>query len=68
MIWEKVENVQVDPSARYLVKTNGAEWRDSDLFVMVGHLIIFRLAKSYVRGRPIWVALITNPEGETNDC
>lgn len=62
MQWEKIENTKINPSAHYLVKTNGALWHDFDLMVLIGHLVIARSEKEYVRGRPVWVALITEPE------
>lgn len=62
MAWEKAEGARLDPEAYYLVKTNGGEWLDHDLAIMRAKMIEFRLQPHYVRGRPEWVAKITNPK------
>ncbi len=61
MHWVLAEQAAVDPDKHYLVKSNGGEWRDFDLAVMGGMLVEYRLRPQYVRGRPVWIAEITDP-------
>ena len=63
MIWEKAEKTDIDPDAHYLVQDNGHEWRDFDLSIMIGRMVIHKLQPNYVRGRPEWIAKITRPIG-----
>jgi hypothetical protein len=51
----------VNPSAIYIVKTNGGEWRDSDLHLWRGHQVIHAMRPECVRGRPILIAEVINP-------
>lgn len=62
MNWERAETSEVDTSAFYLVKDNGGEWRDPDLHVMSGWMVRRKLEPTYVRGRPTWIAKITQPD------
>ena len=61
MIWEKAEKTDIDPNAYYVVQHNGHEWRDFDLAIMHGIMVLKRLEPDYVRGRPEWVAKIVRP-------
>lgn len=61
MHWEKAEEAVIDPDAYYVVQDNGGEWRDFDLCVIRGLMVERRLRPEHVRGRPQWVAKITNP-------
>lgn len=61
MIWEKAESANIDLGAFYLVKDNGGEWRDFDLSILKGPIVTYRLRPEIVRGRPVWIAKITNP-------
>lgn len=62
MHWQKAEEVSIDELSWYIVKTNGAEWRDNDLFVWRGWQLKHNIRPEMVRGRPIWIAKITDPE------
>jgi len=62
MKWMKAEGAVLDREGDYLVKTNAMEWGDPDLKVMRGSMVQFFMRPDYVRGRPVWVARITNPE------
>lgn len=66
MNWEKPEVVSADPMAFYVVKDNGSEWRDFDLRIMRGVMVLHKLKPNYVRGRPEWVCKITPPSNETS--
>lgn len=61
MNWEKAETAEIDPKAFYLVQDNGHEWRDFDLSIIKGVLVIDRLKPDWVRGRPEWICKITRP-------
>lgn len=60
--WEAPHPLRVDDTAHYLVKTNGGEWRDPDLFLWRGYHVRERLKESYVRGRPVLIAKVADPE------
>lgn len=59
--WIKAEDVVVDETAYYLVKTNGDQWRDPSLYTMRGYEVARKLEPGYIRGRPEWVAKINVP-------
>jgi hypothetical protein len=61
MIWQKVADARIEDHARYLVKTNGTEWRDVDTVILPGIAVKHYLEPQIVRGRPTHVALITEP-------
>jgi len=61
MQWVDATKAKIEADAYYVVQHNGGEWRDFDLGVIKGVLVQRRLEPDYVRGRPIWVAKITNP-------
>lgn len=61
MKWQRIEEVIIKLDANYLVKTNGMQWGDPDLFVWGGPLVAFRSKEHYVRGRPVWIAEIEEP-------
>lgn len=65
MKWMKAEGAVLEDGAEYLVKTNAGEWGDRDHEIMRPAMIRFRMSPHYVRGRPVWVARITDPEGAT---
>lgn len=67
MHWEPAteEAVNLSPfGQKFLVKTNGGEWRDTDLHVMGSFEIKMKLSRTYVRGRPLYMARITDPLGD----
>ena len=61
MNWEKAETATVDPEAYYVVQHNGHEWRDFDLNILKGVLVIHRLNPDWIRGRPEWICKIVRP-------
>jgi len=63
LVWEKAEATKLDEDedAKYLVKTNGDEWRGLDLLVLPAVLVKMHLRPNYVRGRPQWIAKIKRP-------
>lgn len=63
MKWMKAEGAVIDKDGNYLVKTNGAEWNDGDLKLLPGFVVKKLLEPNVVRGRAVWVARITDPEG-----
>ncbi len=66
MNWERADRAEIDDKARYLVLTNGAEWRDNDAELWHGLMVKRRLLPEYVRGRPVWIMKIVVPtEGGT---
>lgn len=58
--WQKAVIVNIEQSKRYLVKTNGGEWRYPDLYLMTGYEVLNKLRPEYVRGRPVYVAEVFN--------
>ena len=62
MTWVDPAKAIIEEDAMYLVKTNGAEWRDADLFMRPGWAIPSMMGENVVRGRPLAIALITEPE------
>lgn len=62
MMWEPVATAQIDRSAYYLVKTNAFEWGDREWEVMSGSMVESKLAPHYIRGRPLFVSRITDPD------
>jgi len=51
----------VEIGATYLVRTNGAEWRDNDLHLWPAPLLTHHMRPEITRGRPVWVAKVTDP-------
>lgn len=68
MNWERAETATIDPQAFYLVKDNGGEWRDFDLSILKGPIVSYRMRPSIIRGRPEWIAKITNPVTSTDNA
>lgn len=62
MVWEPATAAEIDRQAYYLVKTNAFEWGDREWEVMRGSMVNFKLAPHYVRGRPLYVSRITDPD------
>lgn len=60
--WEAPHPLRVDDDDYYLVKTNGGEWRDPDLHLWRGYRVKACLVDTYVRGRPVLIAKVTDPE------
>jgi hypothetical protein len=61
MPWERADTANIDPDSFYLVQDNGGEWRDFDLSIMRGRMVIHKMEPSYIRGRPEWIAKIDRP-------
>lgn len=61
MRWQRAEDVIPEWGAMYLVKTNAGEWRDNDLYFWPAPLLERAMKPEIVRGRPIWVAKVTDP-------
>lgn len=61
MQWEDATKATIDPKSYYVVQHNGGEWRDFDLGVISGTLVLHRLGPQHIRGRPEWVAKIIRP-------
>lgn len=61
MTWERADQATIDNSADYLVQTNGNEWRDQDRFVWPGIRVRHMMRPEIVRGRPVWIAKVTEP-------
>jgi len=66
MNWERANNTDIDPASYYLVQSNGSEWRDFDLLILPGRVVLQRLHPQYVRGRPEWVAKIVRPSTDSS--
>lgn len=64
MQWKRAETVTQDDKGHYLVSTNANEWGDWNLEIMAAFRILQMLQPIIRRGRPIWVAKITNPDSE----
>jgi hypothetical protein len=62
--WFEPTLANINDDAWYLVKTNGMEWRDHDLFVWRGIMVAIKLRPDYVRGRPILIARINAPDAK----
>ncbi len=55
----------IKPNEVYVVRTNAGEWRDPDLRVMRGSVLLTLHEQKLVRGKPIWVAPLTaTPDGK----
>ncbi len=62
MCWIPARIEDIDDDAFYIVKTDGREWRDLDIFVMHGFMVRHDLnLNHHTRGRPVCVAKITTP-------
>ena len=61
MPWQRADTAEIDPESFYLVQDNGGEWRDFDLSIMRGRMVIHKMEPSYIRGRPEWIAKIDRP-------
>lgn len=64
MCWQTASQAVIRSDATYLVKTNGAEWRDADLKLLPGHAVKRLLEPQIVRGVPLYVARVTDPLAE----
>lgn len=62
MKWLPAEGAKIATKKRYLVKTNGAEWSDPDYGIWPGAWVERRLRSEYVRGRPLFIAEIIDPQ------
>ena len=60
-LWVQADAADIDDAAHYLVKTNAGEWRDADLRVMKGYEVKRKREPSYIRGRPVLIARIIDP-------
>lgn len=61
MHWIKAEEVKIENGNYYLVRTNGREYGDHDLHLWPAPLLERHMRPEIVRGRPVWVALVTEP-------
>jgi len=61
MKWIAAEDARPKDGEMYVVKTNGADWSDCDLFIWPAPLLRAYMKPEIVRGRPLFVALVTNP-------
>lgn len=63
MDWINADAAQhlIEDHTMYLVKTNGSEWRDGDLFIWPGVMVKNRMRPEIVRGRPTHISIITKP-------
>lgn len=57
MTWHPADRAQVDRDARYLVKAN-----DGITETMTGSTLYSRLRPEFLHGRPVFAAVITEPE------
>ena len=62
MEWQEAGAVIPERGCWYLVKTNGAEWRDHDLHLWPAPLFEHHMRPEIIRGRPIWVAKVIDPK------
>lgn len=62
MLWQDARVVEPDDRKWYLVITNGAQDRENDKFVWPGLMLRHALEPQIIRGRPLWVAEITEPK------
>lgn len=60
--WIEPKKEDVVGDRWYLVKTNAMEWRDHDLHLWRGHQVHHALRPECVRGRPVLVAEVVNPQ------
>lgn len=61
MTWVDARTIEPELGKYYIVKTNGNEWRDFDLHLWPAPILAARLCEHIVRGKPMWVAEITEP-------
>lgn len=61
MRWIAAADAKPKIGEYYVVKTNGGEWRDCDLMIMPAPLLRNYMRPEIVRGRPLFVALVTDP-------
>ncbi len=55
MKWKEVKTLDLDSlSGNYVVKTNGGEWRDVDIFVWPAILLRKKIKLDLERGKPIY--------------
>lgn len=70
MNWFKIDPLkvldQVKNDRYYIVKTDGAGGRDFDLQLLKGYVVQAQLDHTFVRGRPLWAAEITDPASAKN--
>jgi hypothetical protein len=60
--WSSADPSKIAGERWYLVKTNGMEWRDHDLFLWRGSQVLHAMRFECVRGRPVLVAEVVNPQ------
>lgn len=63
MDWKRPNEIKPEIGRQYVVITNGWEWRDVYIRTMTGYELLDRMRLEIVRGRPEWIAMITNPIG-----
>lgn len=69
MKWLHAETVEVRRDLYYLVKTNGAEWHDLDLFVWPGAMVAEKMRREILRGRPVWLCVVEpTPDNDPLDA
>jgi hypothetical protein len=61
MNWVKAEGFKPEYGKWYVVWTNGQEWHDHHIHLYPGTMLAHYLKPDMVRGRPLWVAEVTDP-------
>jgi hypothetical protein len=61
MNWVKAEGFEPEYGKWYVVWTNGQEWHDPHIYIYPAILLDHYLKPDMVRGKPLWVAEVTDP-------
>ena len=67
MQWKQPSELKITRGRMYLVKTNGAEWRDNNLHLWPAPMVELALKWDIIRGEVLWIAEVTEPENTDND-